>query len=45
MDLAHPFSIPMIEKNKIRDDPYKSREEKKEVIDKQHYITAVGGFT
>ena len=45
MDLAHPLSAPMIGKSKTGNDPYHPREEEEEVVDKQRYLTAVGGFT
>ena len=43
MDQSHPLVAPMIGRSKTRDDPYHPREE--EVVDKQHYLTAVGAFT
>jgi hypothetical protein len=37
-----PLAAPMIGRSKTRDDPYHHTEE--EVVDKQHYITAIGAF-
>lgn len=44
MKQIHPISAHIISRNKIRDDPYHLRDEEK-IIDKQRYLTTVGGFT
>ena len=44
MKQIHPILAHIISRNKTRDDPYHLRDEEK-IIDKQRYLTTVGGFT